>query len=199
MRIVTSSRCKLIFNPAILLLYQFFSSIHSIGKNCGYLLSWLTYKKQKLAKNATKFKEKFEYLKTLLHLFYIFKKKIHDAIPGNPCNAYTITTHNVLNQKIISFSNIYILNILKVIYKYIDKFFQKFFAWYEHKDQIWKDPRLYYSINHKNEELMHLDDTFIKNSMEMHLSDLNWTINITVHIPSRKTRTKDFLITSRAR
>lgn len=66
-------------------------------------------------------------------------------------------------------------------------------------DQIWEDPRLYHSINHKNADLMHLDDIFIKNNMEMHLSDLNWTINVTVHILSRKTRTKDFLIASRAR
>lgn len=46
---------------------------------------------------------------------------------------------------------------------------------------------------------MLLDDTFIKNNMEMYLSDLNCTINVTVHILSRKTRTKDFLIASRAR
>lgn len=68
----------------------------------------LRTKKQKLAKNGTKFKEKFEYLKTLLHLFYIFKKKIHDAIPGNPRNAYDHDTQRIKPENYFIFEYLYI-------------------------------------------------------------------------------------------
>lgn len=40
------------------------------------------------------------------------------------------------------------------------------------KTKSGKIPDYFISFN-KNAELMHLDDTFIKNNMEMYLSDLN--------------------------